>query len=307
MKAARIRGYADVARSLERVVDLVVMSVGHLLACLVAGEQWNNASQSATAFAIVAFCLLAEIAGLYVRRPDSDLLAQGKLGLCVWALTLPLLVLFQLVSGEAPWHAGVAVVWAVTVAGGIYGWRLGLRKIATTAKLTGTQSVAILGGTKAAERACADIRQRPWLRMRIAGVYDDRSADRLPAATAVERRGSCADLLQACRRGEIDTVIVALPIRAEARIRNVVEALGDTTATVYLLADLPSLDLLNAPWTAIGSLPLIGLEQTHGNAVAIALRRIARPALGRVAAPVVEAPEVTAHAAADAPPVGPTV
>jgi putative colanic acid biosysnthesis UDP-glucose lipid carrier transferase len=184
--------------------------------------------------------------------------------------------------------------------------KLGLRKLATAARLSDTRSVAILGGTKAAERVCADIRQRPWLRMRIAGVYDDRGTDRLPAAVAAQRRGTCAELLQACRRGDIDTVIVALPIRAEARIRTVVEALGDTTATVYLLADLPSLDLLNAPWTAIGSLPLVGLAQSHGNAVASAFRRIAGPALGRVAAPVVEAHEVNANAAADAPRVGPT-
>jgi hypothetical protein len=137
-------------------------------------------------------------------------------------------------------------------------------------------------------------------------LYDDRNAERLPAAIASERRGSGTDLIAACRSGAIDTVIVALPMRAEARIQSVVEALGDTTATVYLLADLPSLNLLSAPWTAIGSLPLVALAESHGSALAFGLRRILGAMGGVAVAPVVEAHEVNANATVDRPPIGPT-
>lgn len=306
----RIKGYVDMARSFERVADLVVISVGHLLACWFAGEQWNNASQSATAFAIVAFCLLAEIAGLYVRRPDSDLPTQGRLALGLWCATLPLLILFQFVSLGTHWYAGTVVVWAVLVATSLYGWRLGLRKMARVAWPGGRTRVAILGATRTAEQLRAEMGERPWLRMQVVGVYDDRGPERLSAASAAQRKGTAADLIQACRRGELDTVIVALPAKAQARVRDLVESFADTTATVYLLADLPYLDLLNAQWTAIGGLPLVELAESHNNVLAVGLRRLAGLDWGRVAAtPVVEVQEVEApaHAATEVPRIGPTV
>ncbi len=305
MKGERIKGYLDMARSFERVVDLVVISVGHLSACLLAGERWNSASQSSTAFAIVVFCLLAEIAGLYARRPDSDLLAQGRLAFGLWCATLPLLVLFQLLSLGTKWQAGTVVIWAVIVAGSLCGWRFGVHKVARFARLRGRRNVAILGATKAAVRLHNEIGERPWLRMRVVGVYDDRGPERLSAAALAQRKGTSAELLAACRRGEIDTVVVALPVRAQARVRELLEPFADTTATVYLLADLPHVDLLNAQWTALGGLPLVGLAESHGNALAVGLRRLAGLALGRVAAaPVGRAQEVE-HAASDMPRIGP--
>lgn len=281
MKVVRVRGFVDFPRSIERVVDLFVITLGHALACGLAGDPWNAASQSATAFSIVVFLLLAEMAGLYGRRPSSSSSAQGRLAVRVWAATLPLLVLFQ-VFGSATWHSLVSAIWAVLAGAGMLGWRLGLRRLAAAVKLGQGRTVGILGATKAAERLCADIRQRPWLRMRVAGIFDDRSVVRMPRALAAERRGDLAQLVDACKRRQIDTVIVALPTWAEARIRSVVDALGDTTATVLLVADIPSLDLLNATWTAVGGVPLVGLGDNRVGDVAMSLKRFLSTAMGRV-------------------------
>jgi putative colanic acid biosynthesis UDP-glucose lipid carrier transferase len=281
MKGGRIKRYIDTKPSIERIVDVVVISAGHLLACCLVGEHWNNASQATTAFAIVAFCLLAEIAGLYARRRDDDQ-GQGRLALYVWVATLPLLILFQLISVGVHWQTALVGIWAVIGGLGLYGWRLGARKLALKLVLGKRHSVAILGGTQAAERLCADIEARPWLRMRVAGIYDDRDPGRLTAAAAALRKGNCATLIEACRCGVVDTVIITLPACAQSRIQSVAEALGDTTATVFLLADVPALDLLNAPWTTIGGTALVGLDERPDNVVVVGLRRLVRLAFGRV-------------------------
>jgi len=281
MKAVRVRGFVDVPRSVERVVDLFVITLGHGLACRLAGAPWNDASQSVTAFAIVAFLLLSEIAGLYRPRPGSGLTDQGRLAPKVWAAALPLLVVFQVLSSTA-WLSLGWGIWAVVAGAGMFAWRLGLRKLAFAASLRQTRSVAIVGATKSAQRLYGEINQRPWLRMRMVGLYDDRGSVRMSRAMASLRRGDFAELVEACKCRRVDTVIVALPGRAHARVKAVVEALGDTTATVFLLADLPSLDLLNATWTAVGGIPLVGLDDNPvGNLVA-SLRRALGATVGRV-------------------------
>jgi len=192
-----------------------------------------------------------------------------------------LLLLFQVLSSAA-WHSLVAAIWAVAAGAGMFAWRLGLRRLAAAAKLRQSHNVAILGGTQSAERLCAEIEDRPWLRMRLVGIFDDRSIVRMSRAAAALRRGNVADLVDACKRRLVDTVIVALPTLAQARVAAVVEALADTTATVFLLADLPSLDLLNATWTAIGGVPLVGLGDNHVGSVTMNVRRALGTAAGRV-------------------------
>jgi putative colanic acid biosynthesis UDP-glucose lipid carrier transferase len=51
-------------------------------------------------------------------------------------------------------------------------------------------------------------------------------------------------------------------------------ALANSTATVYLVADLPSYDLLSARWTALGNAPLISIHDTPFLGVCGCLKRL---------------------------------
>jgi putative colanic acid biosynthesis UDP-glucose lipid carrier transferase len=122
----------------------------------------------------------------------------------------------------------------------------------------------ILGATPSAEKLYEEVEQRPWLGLKFTGIYDDRKADRHHsfAKHSCQHLGGTADLVEACRAGRIDVVYVALPLRAETRVGDVLRALANTTATVYLVADFPSYDLLSARWTALGNSPLISIHDT---------------------------------------------
>ena len=82
------------------------------------------------------------------------------------------------------------------------------------------------------------IRARPGLA--ILGYYDDRPDDRtadLPADISV-KLGKLSTLVESARRGEVQVIYITLPMRAEQRIRDVIQELADTTASVYIVPDL---------------------------------------------------------------------
>jgi len=98
----------------------------------------------------------------------------------------------------------------------------------------------------------------------VTGVYDDRSEERREDLSAVSCPflGSSADLLEASRANKIDAVYIALPFRAEPRIAQLLHDLGNTTATVYLVADFFMFNLVSAHWSSIGDVALISAHDT---------------------------------------------
>ena len=56
-----------------------------------------------------------------------------------------------------------------------------------------------------------------------------------------------------------DLIPLTFPMRAEDRIKNVLERLGDTTASVYIVPDFFVFQLLHSRWTNINGLPAVSV------------------------------------------------
>ena len=79
----------------------------------------------------------------------------------------------------------------------------------------------------------------PWLGMRLFGFFDDRLAGEVELQPGSKRYksypilGNLDDMIGFVQENQVHMVYLALPLRAEDRLRQVVEALRDTTASVY--------------------------------------------------------------------------
>ncbi len=64
----------------------------------------------------------------------------------------------------------------------------------------------------------------------------------------------------------IDFVYITLPMHPEDRIVQLIDALADTTASVYVIPDFFVFDLLHARWFNLGSLPIVSVFESpfHG-------------------------------------------
>jgi len=88
----------------------------------------------------------------------------------------------------------------------------------------------------------------------------------------------------------VDLVYIALPLRAEGRVSDVLRALADTTATVYLMADFFTYDLLHARWTELGSLPMVSIYDSPFRGAAGSLKRIEDVVLGLIIVALISIP-----------------
>jgi putative colanic acid biosynthesis UDP-glucose lipid carrier transferase len=141
---------------------------------------------------------------------------------------------------------------------------------------------AIAGATPLGRRLARRMRDEPWLGLKLLGFFDDRHAGRLDAKAlgTVPVQGSLDVLVEKARLGEIDLVYLALPMRAEPRIHEIVQRLADTTASVYMAADFNTFDLLHARWTSMGEVPVVSIHETPFSGVDGWLKRAEDIVLG---------------------------
>ncbi|GLQ30292.1 undecaprenyl-phosphate glucose phosphotransferase [Litoribrevibacter albus] len=150
-------------------------------------------------------------------------------------------------------------------------WRLITRIILRQLRIRGynTRSVAIVGTGGLAQQVASRIKHCTWGGYRVTGFYDDRNKN-LPIDEEC-RRASGSDsmindrvggfdcLVEQAESGELDSIFIALPMRAEKRIQELLERLSNSTASVYVVPDLFVFELLHARTINLNGLPAFGL------------------------------------------------
>ena len=267
MNSKRLRAYQDALQALQRLTDILLIVLAHGATSWARGQPWNRDMANVTIVACVSYSLMAESLGVYRTRLPDHLLTGLKSLLEAWAMTASAIALFLFATKTSTQVSRiVSFGWIVVTPFALLMSRVIRRAILRVrwTKGRGLRVATIVGVTSSAERLYEEVDQRPWLGLKIIGIYDDRKAERHHsfAKGSCRHLGGTADLVEACRAGRIDVVYVALPLRAEARVGNVLRALANSTATVYLVADFPSYDLLSARWTALGNSPLISIHDT---------------------------------------------
>jgi putative colanic acid biosysnthesis UDP-glucose lipid carrier transferase len=138
--------------------------------------------------------------------------------------------------------------------------RLGLRGL----RLRGLNQrhIAIVGAGTLGRTVAARLVQSPWAGFNVRGFYDDDpgSAGATVAGLPVSATDAC--LLADVAAGSIDQVWLALPLRADARIREILTMLREQTVEVRFVPDIYSFHLLNHSVTEVAGLPVISLTET---------------------------------------------
>ena len=123
----------------------------------------------------------------------------------------------------------------------------------------GLRKSAVIAGANELGRGLARrLRADPMLGQRFAGYFDDRAPERINEQVL----GSIAALPDYVRSHPVDVIYVALPMASQPRILKLLEALRDTTASIYFVPDIFVFDLIQARVDSIGDLPVVAVCET---------------------------------------------
>jgi Undecaprenyl-phosphate glucose phosphotransferase len=116
----------------------------------------------------------------------------------------------------------------------------------------------IVGGGKLAEELIRGLEAQPGNDIRICGIFDDRTDDRSPAMVeGYPKLGTIAELVEFGRITKLDMLIVALPLTAMARVRQLLKKLWVLPVDIRLSAHTDKLRFRPRNYSYEGSLPFL--------------------------------------------------
>ncbi|WP_298445067.1 undecaprenyl-phosphate glucose phosphotransferase [uncultured Ferrimonas sp.] len=117
-----------------------------------------------------------------------------------------------------------------------------------------TQRAAILGVTDSGKAMARSLEENPQLGIHFIGFFDDRSPERIEQmeGKGPAPLGNMDQALQLAKNNAIDVLYIAMPMRAEKRITEILMLCGDSTAAVHIIPDFFVYNLLHARWHEVG-------------------------------------------------------
>ncbi|WP_035384805.1 undecaprenyl-phosphate glucose phosphotransferase [Ferriphaselus sp. R-1] len=259
-----LRPYASEISYLLRLFDVSVIAFSMLFLAWKVGYVVAEAYMLAVAAAIILYSVVAELRGLYGSWRMRSAFDEAREVVLVWATALVgLIVLAFMLKISADFSRRLIGAWSVTVPLVLLGSRLLIRGQAQYARSRGvnTRVLAFVGAGNTARKMADRIAAAPWMGLRVAGVYDDREIGRL-SLNRLSLIGNTGDMLRDAREGKLDYVYITLPMYAETRIVQLVDALADTTTSVYVVPDSFVFDLMHASWGNLAGMPVVSIYES---------------------------------------------
>ncbi len=278
-----IRPHQTKLAFIYRMADLIIIVVSLFIACWLYDVPWQERYASIALIALIFYIFFAGKYDVYRSWRIAPLRQElGQVWMSwVGAVFAVMFFIFALKTSES-YSRAVVLMWLGFVPIGLSVWRILLRNVLWWLRRNGhnTRSVAILGANEYGERLAKTLHGASWMGLNLMGFFDDRSGDRIPNNDNVNLLGNIDELIGLVKSGKVDVVYVSLPLRAEHRVVEIIDRLGDTTATVYYAPDFFAMDLLHSRWFAMGEFPIVSVYETPFYGVDGWLKRLQDIVLG---------------------------
>ncbi|HBQ2197488.1 TPA: undecaprenyl-phosphate glucose phosphotransferase, partial [Klebsiella pneumoniae] len=163
--------------------------------------------------------------------------------------------------------------WFFIVCFGFFVCRLSIRIILGMLRKIGynTRKVAVAGSLPAGLNLLRTFQNAPWLGFVVKGIYDDIKID---SYEDVPYGGTLSELVEDARSGKIDRIYIAMSMKDETRLRDIISQLTDTTCSVLLIPDVFTFNILQSRTEEINGVPVVPLFDTPLNGINMVFKRI---------------------------------
>jgi putative colanic acid biosynthesis UDP-glucose lipid carrier transferase len=254
-----------------------VVAVGCLLACLAFWHQPLRGPYFLVA--VLSFLGCAEVLDVIqpYRRPEHNGSLNGLVNILLrWTLVVCFIYgLLHLSKLGALYQFQVLASWALVTPVALWLGDIAARRLLTRegGNASGVRKAVIIGLNEPGLRLEERLNRDRSLRIKVTGFFEDRHVDRLPAEGINRILGRQSELPEFVRQNDINVAYVTLPMTRNPRVLELIEALRDSTVSIYFVPNLFVFELVQARFDVIGGMPVVAVcESPFFGASSIAKR-----------------------------------
>lgn len=243
-------------------------------------------SFSVLLLSIMLFWLFAELWGTYQDLRIRPFWVEVRRISAAWLSTgLSLLVLGWIFKLTAAYSRLGMAVWFLLTLFLLGLGRYSIRQILKAIRRKGKnrRRAVIIGAGSLGQRWLRTLHSHSHLGIDVLAFFDDAPKLCNTLVGGIPVQGSTEAAAQFVAENKVDLVYLALPLRAEERLRQIMQQFHDSTATVYLLPNIFVFELLNLRLFQVDGVPLIALSESPLTAYNAFMKRLEDLILGTIA------------------------
>ena len=267
--ATQVRESTSLTVWIHRLLDGITPAITLYLASILYNNSWSEKYQILAILSGLLLLVFNQSAGVYSQWRGRTLFAGLKLILKAWILTwMALLALAFLFKDSAHFSRIILTIWAFSTPVILLLYRYLLRSLLGKFRVLGwnTRRVAILGAGDLGQRLAGTLIDAKMLGYIPTSFFDYDEAKLNKKYLGIPVMGSIEDFIKKGHYSDdFDEVYITLPLRAEEKIKEILNALADSTVTVKFIPDCFAFDLLHSRITDIGGIPIISVYDSPLN------------------------------------------
>lgn len=272
-----IRSHQSSLSIVYRLVDLMFIGGCLLLSTFAYNVDLNLLYGTTALTSMVIFLMLAEVVGLYRSWRADSVKQMITLTCSCWVITVSSLLMVAFFTKLNTDFSRVVIGgWALSTFLLLALWRLAFRKLLFKIRASGrnTRRAAVVGLTDGGVRMMNAINRHKETGIVFDGFFDDRKADRFDDELRKDLKGNINQLIKLTNNNQYDLIFVALPFKAQKRIADIMIQCGDTTASILLIPDFFTYNLVNARMGSVGDVQTLSVFETPFNGINEATKRL---------------------------------
>lgn len=271
-KRDRIKTNASLISMVQRFSDITIMFVGLWAVCKLFALPFFYMHLLMALVTLVVFQMVGGITDFYRSWRGVRFGTEVGLLLQNWTLSIIFsagLLAFNNDFGGTFW---VYLSWYVLGAMGLVFCRAAIRYAAGFLRNRGynTRRVAVAGAMPAGLALVETFCNEPWMGFDVVGVYHDPEPGGVPDRWA----GTLAQLVDDAKAGKIHNVYIAMAMKDEMQLKELVHQLADTTCSVMVIPDVFTFNILHSRTIDVNGVPVVSVFDTPLNGVNSVIKRI---------------------------------
>ena len=268
-----LQEYASILALVARVVDLVGVLLGGVLAYVIRFDGLQNGLFIPDNYRLVLILgtLLSAVIfpffGMYRSWRGRGWLQQLQILSFSWlTVVVALIVIGVAFKANLEYSRQWFFLWAALSLVLILFFRILLGQVLRILRARGRNQkwIVVIGAGQLGRSVARKIKEANWTGLSVAYFLDDAEHCLNTLVDEIPVRGNVSQIIDLIgdNNPRIDEVWIALPLRAENRVKDVLHSLRHSTITIRFIPDIFSFRLLNHSVTEIAGIPILDLNAT---------------------------------------------